>query len=281
MQPLARALVLVAVGGVYMAAVAFSVSLAASWRAEAAAAARARGASRLRSGGREKRNHARSFSAPDRRFSAPDRRFSAQDRRFSAPDGRSIISGKIIPGDRNRSRLGSGRSVSGRSFRGSGSGSFSGSTPRALTGEDADLDEAIEDVASGPAGPAGPAASVGSAVSPAPSIDAVDPESSGYSGANSTSSERSGSATPWDGGRFDLDEELSAEEFVRRVRETLAASETSDASAQEAREAFAATYAAREDLPDIVEQIEGRLGFVHPDPKFDAATLRGELCGRS
>jgi hypothetical protein len=245
MQPIARALVLVAVGGVYMAAVAFAVSIAASWREEAAAAERARGASRLR-------NHRRSFGAPDRRFTAPDRRFSAPDRRFSAPDRRSRVSGRIVPGYRSRSgaRTGTGGSFSG-----------SGSSARALTGEDEYLDDAVEDVAAVSAEPAG--------------VDAAS-----ESGADSRSPELSDAVTPWDGGRLALDEELSAEEFVRRVRETLAASETSDASASEARETFAATYAAREDLPDIVQQIEGRLGFVHPALKEDAATLRGELCGR-
>jgi hypothetical protein len=253
MDALTRALALIAVGLAYVASVAFAVSVASSYRGEATAGARARALRGRRRLGDASRDARRGMSSED-------------VFRRSSP-----------------------------------SSSRSGGAAR-LTGEDAVLDEAIADAVGSPAGsegsPAGsegsPAGSEGSPAgsegSPAGSEGSPAGRSESISQPSGNAAAPTGESTPRDDARLAADRELAASEFLKRVSETLAAAETHDARALEV---LATSYAAREDLSDIVARVETRLGlapnsFPGTDASATAArpnvsgstgrTLRGQLC---
>jgi syndecan 1 len=267
MDALTRALALIAVGLAYVASVAFAVSVASSYRGEATAGARARALRGRRRLGDASRDARRGMSSED-------------VFRRSSP-----------------------------------SSSRSGGAAR-LTGEDAVLDEAIADAVGSPAGsegspagsegspagsegsPAGsegsPAGSEGSPAgsegSPAGSEGSPAGRSESISQPSGNAAAPTGESTPRDDARLAADRGLAASEFLKRVSETLAAAETHDA---QALEVIATSYAAREDLSDIVARVETRLGlapnsFPGTDASATAArpnvsgstgrTLRGQLC---
>lgn len=241
MEALKRALVLAAVGGAYMAAVALTMSIAASWKAEAAAAAKAAAKARAL-------RRLRKVSAPaEEGYSGARSGASSESGARSGATTPSVATEASVATSESGATSTSGARSGATSESGatSASGARSGATPETGTRSASDDDELTDW-----------------------EVELADSESD--SGAEVASSDAfPGHANQGFGGAFvargqpSANEELSYQEFLKRVTETLAAAEAADAKA---REAIAATYAAREDLQSIVQQVEHSLGFPTNSP---------------